>query len=192
MDDATIDGTARRATVTTVEAAHLLRVKPDSIRARLRRGGLEGYQDDAGVWCIYADQLGPGKARQGPRRAGRVAQDATGDKVAQRVAVLEAQLAAVTGERDHLRQLTATQAMAVNEAAGRLAELAERIAQLQLQAPPDPGPQASPQGAPGGPQTGVEAAGVAVSTVVLGEQVRALRGDMARQRRPWWRRIVGG
>ena len=192
MDGQTIDGTARRATVSTVEAARLLRVKPDSIRARLRRGGLEGAQDDAGVWHVYADQLGPGQARQGPRRAGRIAQDATGDKVAQRVAVLEAQLAAVIDERDNLRQLAARQAEAVNDAAGRLAELAERIAQLQLQAPPDAGPQASPRGAPGGPQTGVEAAGVALSTAMLGEEIKALRGDMARKARPWWRRIVGG
>lgn len=190
MDGETIDSTARRATVSTVEAAKLLRVKPDSIRARLRRGGLEGFQDGGGVWYVYTDQLGPGKARQGPHRAGRVAQEATGDRVAQRVAVLEAQLAAVTDERDHLRQLTVTQAQAVNEAAGRLAELAERIAQLQL-APPDAGPQAPPQEGPGGPQTTVEAAGVAVSTAVLGEQVRALRADLARQRRPWWRRVIG-
>lgn len=190
MGGQTIEGSASRATVGTVEAGRIIGVKPDSIRARLRRGSLQGYQDEAGEWFIYADQLAEGRARPGPRRAGRVVPDATGDKMAQRVAVLETQLEAVISERDHLRQLTAVQAEAVNAAAGRLSELAERIAQLQLPPPPDAAPQDQPQGHQRAPQV-VQAAGDTLTSTVLGEELRALRVDLARQRRPWWRRIVG-
>lgn len=189
MDGQTVDSTARRATVGTVEAGRILGVKADSIRARLRRGSLQGYQDAGGEWLIYADQLAEGRARYGPRRRGHVAQDATGDAVALRVAVLEAQLAAVIDERDNLRQLAARQAEAVNDAAGRLAELAERFARFQLQAPADDA--AAPQEPPGAPQEGVQAAGANLATTVLGEELRGLRVALERQRRPWWRRIIG-
>lgn len=186
MDGETVDSTARRVTVGTVEAGRVLGVKPDSIRARLRRGSLQGFQDEAGEWQVFADQLAAGRARYGPRRRGHVAQAATGDTQATRVAVLEAQLAAITDERDNLRQLAARQAEAVNDAAGRLAELAERFARLQLQAPAD-----APQEPPGTPQGGVQEAGVNLATTVLGQELRGLRVALERQQRPWWRRIIG-
>jgi uncharacterized coiled-coil protein SlyX len=189
MDGETVDSTARRATVGTVEAGRALGVKPDSIRARLRRGSLQGFQDEAGEWQVYADQLAAGRARYGPRRRGHVAQDATGDMQATRVAVLEAQLAAITDERDNLRQLAARQAEAVNEAAARLAALAERFARLQLQAPADAA--AGLQAAPGAPQEGVQAAGASLASTMLAQELRGLRVALERQRRPWWRRIIG-
>ena len=57
MDGQTVDGEARRSVVSTEAAGLRLGIKADSIRARLRRGSLEGYQDAAGVWWIFADQL---------------------------------------------------------------------------------------------------------------------------------------
>ncbi len=192
MDGQTVDGEARRSVVSTEAAGLRLGIKADSIRARLRRGSLEGYQDAAGVWWIFADQLQGGRARRGPARPGRVAQDATHDSSALRVAVLEAQLAAVTDERDNLRLLAQRQAEAVGEAAGRIAELAERVARLQLQAPPT-AVQATEgtENTASSSTTPLQEAGAGLAATVLGEEVRGLRVALERQRRPWWRRVMG-
>jgi hypothetical protein len=42
-------------TIDVLEAARRLGVTPDAIRARLRRGTLEGYRDNAGNWRIVSN-----------------------------------------------------------------------------------------------------------------------------------------
>ena len=104
---AEIEGQARRATVSPTEAARLLGIKADSVRQNLRRGVLEGYQDQAGAWRVYLDAVQAAQAgeRDHVTRQDRV-QDAAG-KVAEleaKVARLEGALGATVSERDHLRE----------------------------------------------------------------------------------------
>lgn len=190
MSDAEpIDQPGRRAAVSVADAARLTGAKPDTLRARLRRGSLAGHQTADGQWWIYRDQLSGGSAPRPPRRAGIAVRSATGDELA----TLRAQIAALIDERDYLRQLADRQAAAVADATARLATLAEALAQRQLAA----GPQAeaerqAQQDAPAAPTDAVAAAGGGLAQTMLAEELRGLRGELARQRRPWWRRIVGG
>jgi hypothetical protein len=42
-------------TIDVLEAARRLGVTPDAVRARLRRGTLEGYRDNSGNWRIVSN-----------------------------------------------------------------------------------------------------------------------------------------
>lgn len=188
-DGETVEGSVRRVALSVADAARLTGAKPDTLRAKLRRGALAGFQDDSGAWWVYREGLDDERASS-PRERG-----STGARsdASREVATLRAQLEQVTDERDYLRQLADRQAAAVADATARLAALAEALAQRQLSA----GPQAeaerqAQQDAPQAPADAVAAAGGGLAQTMLAEELRGLRGELARQRRPWWRRIVGG
>jgi hypothetical protein len=42
-------------TIDVLEAARRLGVTPDAVRAKLRRGTLEGYRDNSGNWRIVSN-----------------------------------------------------------------------------------------------------------------------------------------
>lgn len=184
MDDQTIEGTARRSAVSVGDAARLAGAKPDTLRARLRRGSLDGYQTDSGEWFVYRDQLSGDKMPRRPRRQSQIASEVSQHDTA----AMRARIAELERERDWLRQQVDRQTETAAELLARLGRLSDQIAQLQL-APP--AAETDTQTPPAAAQTGVDAAGVNVSTTILSEDLRALRADLARQRRPWWRRVIG-
>ena len=102
---AVIEGQARRATVNPTEAAKLLGIKADSVRQNLRRGVLDGFQDEGGQWRVYLDSIQASLAggREGATRQGHVQQVGQLAEIRERLARAEATLAAVLDERDHLR-----------------------------------------------------------------------------------------
>lgn len=176
----TVEGSARRVAVSVADAARLMGAKPDTLRAKLRRGALPGYQDDSGAWWIYRDGLDDDRGSSSRERG------STGARIdaSREVVTLRAELAQVKSERDYLRQLAAQQAVGIAEASARLAELAQR----QLGAPP-----AEREAHPAAPPPGdtVAAAGGGLAQTMLAEELRALRGELARSRRPWWKRLAG-
>lgn len=140
-----IEGQARRATVSAAEAARLLGIKADSVRQNLRRGVLEGYQDQAGAWRVYLDAV---QAAQAGERDHVTRQDRAQDagKVAEleaRVARLEGALDATTSERDHLREelrdqraVFAQEMAQAREAADAWLSYVARAARAELPAAP--------------------------------------------------------
>ena len=177
MDDQTIEGTARRSAVSVGDAARLAGAKPDTLRARLRRGSLDGYQTDSGEWFVYRDQLSGDKMPRRPRRQSQIASEVSQHDTA----AMRARIAELERERDWLRQQVDRQTETAAELLARLGRLSDQIAQLQL-APP--AAETDTQTPPAAAQTGVDAAGVNVSTTILSEDLRVLRANLARQRRP--------
>lgn len=126
---ASIEGSGRRATVSVEDAAARLGVKQDSIRARLRRGSLQGKRTDDG-WLVYVDSL-----------AGQdVATDAAASRAAKAEEAAEAERrrsAALSAELDAARaELVATRAMLDRNTAelAALTSQAHQVAAAALQA----------------------------------------------------------
>ena len=131
MDDQTIEGTARRSAVSVGDAARLTGAKPDTMRARLRRGSLDGYQTDSGEWFVYRDQLSGDKMPRRPRRQSQIASEVSQHDTA----AMRARITELERERDWLRQQVDRQTDTAAELLARLGRLSDQIAQLQL-APP--------------------------------------------------------
>lgn len=124
-----IEGSSRRSVVTVEDAAARLGVKPDSIRARLRRGSLQGRRTDSG-WMVYVDSLS--------------GQDVAGDAVADRATKAEAEAeaerrrnAALSAELDVTRAELLAARATIDRNAAELVALttqAQHVAAAALQA----------------------------------------------------------
>ena len=69
-NDTTTDTTPRHdmaQTIDVLEAARRLGITPDAVRARLRRGTLEGYRDNSGNWRIVSDDTTTDTTPEAPR-----------------------------------------------------------------------------------------------------------------------------
>ena len=163
------------------EAAAILGVTPDAIRARLHRGTLAG-EKQAGTWRVWLpDDVPDQPDRQDTDRTDPVGQqdtrqDATGprqDAPTGEAEALRAHVAHLAGEVDYLRgELAARSRELASER-----ERADVLQQLALQRipalaggddPPQPPAQAAPEG-----------------------RHAPIRATTAQDARPWWRRILG-
>jgi uncharacterized protein (DUF3084 family) len=137
-------------TIDVLEAARRLGITPDAVRARLRRGTLEGYRDNTGNWRIVSNDTTADTTPETPRHdTDTTRHDGVSPELARLMIALmeriEADQARLIEERDRLRdelqesradadQAKAEQARMAQEVAAMFQELrtlADRHAELQ-------------------------------------------------------------
>jgi hypothetical protein len=167
--DRTTDRTTDRR-LTVLEAAELLDLTPDAVRARLRRGTLRKERGEDGTLYVVlerevADTTPTGRPTEQPTVALLDAKEQTISHLSEQLEFLRQQLQEEREEsrrKDHL-----------------LAAALERIPAIE--APPDtPNPNGSPE-APGAPQAASEEQGNGTGR----------GGDTSEPRRSWWRALFG-
>ena len=202
-----------RETITTAEAAELLGVSQTAIKARLKRGTLDGEQARPGApWRVYRDAL-PAKAVEAvahvqqveadhaaelealrqqvvaEREAERQQHAAEREALAERIGHLTGQVEAQQAELAHLRAQDARFADVVAELARLQAEHRALLQNSQQQAAlPGPAEQQPPSSPPAAPGDAVEAAGERLKIEALRAKVEALE---ASQRRGILGRLLG-
>lgn len=183
-----------RETVSTAEAAELLGVSQTAIKARLKRGTLDGEQARPGApWRVYRDAL-PTEAVEAVAHVQQVEADhaaklealrqqhaAEREALAERIGHLTGQVEAQQAELAHLRAQDARFADVVAELARLQTEHRAllRDTQQRADALPSPATQGLPSGPPAAPGDVVAAAGERLKVEALRAKVEALE---ARQR----------
>jgi regulator of replication initiation timing len=136
-------------TIDVLEAARRLGITPDAVRARLRRGSIEGYRDNTGSWRIVSNDTIGDTMLEPPRHdTDTTRHDGVSPELARLMMAfmerMEADQARLTEERDRLRdelqearadadQAKADQARMAQEVTAMFQELrslAERHAEL--------------------------------------------------------------
>jgi hypothetical protein len=95
-------------TIDVLEAARRLGITPDAVRARLRRGSLEGYRDNTGNWRIVSNDTTGDTTLEPPRHdTDTTRHDGVSPELARLMMAfmerMEADQARLTEERDRLR-----------------------------------------------------------------------------------------
>ena len=145
------------------EAAAVLGVSKDAVRQRVRRDTLRSDKGEDGRVYVYLD-ASVDDVHGSPAEAG---DDPLYREMQARIAYLEGQVAE---EREARRRADTL-----------LARLMDRVPEL-------PAPQETLSDAPGPPETGSEGSGGTPRPDAPGPHSEATSA----QRRPWWRRVLGG
>jgi FtsZ-binding cell division protein ZapB len=200
-------------TIDVLEAACRLGIIPDAVRARLRRGSLEGYRDNTGSWRIVSNDTIGDTTLEPPRH------DGVSPELARLMIAfmerMEADQARLTEERDRLRdelqearaeadQVKADQARMTQEVTAMFQELrslAERHAELhaargrlEARIEADAEHRARLEMDVTGLQSELEQAGARIADLKAEGEHQAqendrLRAELVQARRPWWRLI---
>ena len=155
------DGDSR---MTVVQAAEILNLTPDAIRARLRRGTLSGGQDNNGSWYVLLDDTTPdsrdSRSTSAPTAALLGAKDQT--------------IASLNDQVRHLREQLRSAEERDRETRRIIAALTQRIPEL-------PAPQDAPSGVREDPVEATQGQDTATGPTDEAEEPR----------RPWWVRWFG-
>ena len=180
-----------RETVSTAEAAELLGVSQTAIKARLKRGTLDGWQEREGApWRVYRDAL-PTETVEAVAHVQQVEADhaaklealrqqhaAEREELAGRIGDLTGQVEAQQAELAHLRAQDARFADVVAELARIQAEHRALLQNSQHQAVlPGPGDQQPVTGPPAVSGDALDAAGRELQLVALRARLEALEAS---------------
>ncbi len=150
--------------LTVAQAAAALGITEGAVRSRIKRGTLPTTKEGGAVFVL----LGGGTAPTNPGVP--VDQSELVEALREQIADLREQLAEANAANRENRRI--------------IAGLTSRIPELQAADPTEP---------PGGPQTAAEASEGAEPRSAMREAQEATeRAEAGGERRPWWRRILGG
>jgi DNA repair exonuclease SbcCD ATPase subunit len=206
-------------TIDVLEAARRLGVTPDAVRAKLRRGTLEGYRDNSGNWRIVSNDTTADTTRDTTPEPARHDTDTTRhDVVSPDLARLlkalmervEADQARLIEERDHLRDdlqearaeadhAKSDQVRMAQDVAGMFDELrtltekhADHAAELEQVR--DELERSRQDAGLWREETDRERARIAnlqADAEHTEREMTRLQMELEQARRPWWRRLVG-
>jgi hypothetical protein len=122
-------------TIDVLEAARRLGITPDAVRARLRRGSLEGYRDNTGNWRIVSNDTTGDTPSEPPRHdTDTTRHDGMSPELARLMMAfierMEADQARVIEERDRLRGELQEACAAADHAQAEQVRMAKEVAAM--------------------------------------------------------------
>jgi hypothetical protein len=155
--------------IDVLEAARRMGVTPDAVRARLRRGTLEGYRDNSGNWRVVLNDTTPDTTPDTPEPARLM--EALEDHIETLKGLLAAEVERTQAARDEAQEARAE----ADHAKADQARMARDVANMfdELKALVD------------------RHAELHADRARLQANVDRLAAELAQARRPWWWRLIG-